>query len=322
MSIRRKRLSYRNYAILTIIFIQAGIAKANITDFSGDMMAIGFGASQNKLSPRLEAANGNTVRFEPNVDSFTKLAFEYDWFAVSFKVNESDSDQTIYGNTDFEDFQFRIYHSPFIIDLFYQSYRSFYIDNSNEVLSTTLPFIVENLESKKYSLAVTYTFNPDFSLNHPYANDKIQTKSGGSWLLQLSYNHNQLDNGSSPIIPSASGVNYQSLQNLTAAKFDSIAFGPGYSYNLILYKFFVNATLILAPSIKSKEFDFVSSKEEDNELDAVNGAIKFGFGWNSKTWKLHAELNADTSTSQLEDESKVELTTLNTNFMLHYRYFF
>ena len=309
--------------MILYLFLSAFSAMASVKDLPTDKLTVGLGFGAPKLTVSLIGPSGNKVELEPNVNNQTIVSLNYGHLGISYGFKQEElTNPEFDGVSSYDDYQFRLYYDNLLIEAFYQKYQGYFIKNSNDVVNGENNIKRPNLESTKHFSSFTYTFDSNnFSLNHPYSIDKLQTQSGGSWLLQANITHTTLKNGNEAIIPSTTTNDYGKLNSLNRHSNILISLGPGYGYNLIFGSFYTNLTVLLLPSLQKFAFSYEdgTSDEKDN-FDFASGAIKIALGWNTQRYKVGLEGLSDNSSARLETKEQIDSLTLKTAFMFHYRF--
>lgn len=298
-------------------------AQASVKDLPNDKLTVGLGFGAPKLNINLIGPSGNKVELEPNVNNQTIVSLNYGHLGISYGFKQEElSNPDFEGVSSYDDYQFRLYYDNFLIEAFYQKYQGYFIKNSSSVVSGSDTIKLPNLESTKHFSSFTYTFDSkNFSLNHPFSIDKLQTKSGGSWLLQANITHTTLENGDQAIIPTASTNDYGKLNSLNRHANILISLGPGYGYNLIFGSFYTNLTVLLLPSLQKFSFSYTDGTSDDKDkFDFASGAIKLALGWNTERYKVGLEVLLDNTSSKLDTKEQIDALTLKSAFMFHYRF--
>lgn len=309
--------------MITFIFLLIFPAFASVKDLPSDRLTLGFGFGMPKLNLSIIGPTGNKAEFEPNVSSQTIIGASYGFFGASYGFKHKEpANPELNSTTSFDDYQFRFFFDELILEAFYQKYTGYFIKNSSAVVGSSSTVELPNLESTKHFLSATYTFDSDnFSLNHPFSTDKIQTKSGGSWLMQANITHTTLDNNDEAIIPSSSSNNYGKMNLLKKQNNFLIAFGPGYGYNFIYGGFYTNLTILLMPTLQKFTLDYTdNTSDKKDKFDLSSGAIKAAMGWNYERYKFGIEVYSDNTSAKLETKEQIDVLTVKVGLMFHYRF--
>lgn len=236
-----------------------------IEDFP-DHFAIWPHTKYRDLAFRLSDKSGNesTVKYSPNNN--LKLGAGFYLFDVSFEFafpvsflpfrNESN-----YGESKATDLQINMLMKSFGLDLYVQKYSGFYKDIKDiDVPSGEAYPLRPDIDTKNLGGSAFYIWNKNkFSLRSAYNYADRQKKSAGSFILYGTVNSFTVKGDSSIISPSmqegyGEGSDFTELKSLT------VGLAPGYSYNLIIKRFFVNGMVAVGPG-----YHWVSVVSENDE---------------------------------------------------------
>lgn len=216
------------------------------------------------------------TRFKPN--SRTSLGVGFYLFElaaeVAFSVPESQQSIDQFGETDVRDFQINAIGKFWGVDAYWQRYKGFYLTNPELPVPLVFPRRAD-IESRNFGLSGFYAFNrKKFSLRSAYNFSERQLQSGGSWMLIGTLNSFRME-GDSVLGGSDPGSRFLTL------RYTTFGLAPGYSYNYIYRKFFINGTLGLGPAHNWTYVQEPTGRETNNITINSYAILRVGLGYNS-----------------------------------------
>jgi hypothetical protein len=153
-----------------------------------------------------------------------------------------------YGKSDVTDIQLGALTRKFIFETYWQKYSGFYYSYPSLSILPTQAFPQRaDIDTRNFGGSFAYVFNnTNFSLRSSYTFNDRQLKSKGSFILGFAFSSFDIRADSALISSNLRSANLES--EIDAARFSSIGLAPGYSYNLVYGKFFLNVTLSLGPA--------------------------------------------------------------------------
>ncbi len=227
--------------------------------------------------------------YKPNRHNDLGLGFNYRALSLNleFNIPVTEKSSKIYGVTHTFDLQTYIYIDKFLIDLYSQFYRGYYLSNTEEALTgnpTSRVLVRPDMKTVDLSLNVQYVLNDrHFSFNAPFFQNEIQKKSAGSPLIGAGvyYMHGKTD---SSFIPTH--INYINFfQDHLFNRFNYLSIGVnlGYAYTCVIKKqFFITGALSGGPGIGYSTINNTQSTYKNDRLGiAWNATAKFAAGWSN-----------------------------------------
>lgn len=222
------------------------------------------------------------------------VSIDFDKISLSFGLGkaEATSDEIHkYGTTTHSALNFSFSAYRFRVESSYRNYHGFYYANSRVYDSLgfdSTGVFLQNPSMNLRSLRVKtiFIFNKKhFSYASAYYNTQRQLKSAGSFLLLNNIYQNLMSTDSS-FIPSPSQSLFGDYAKMNYFKVSGISFGPGYSYNLVLWKtLYANATLTSGLDFQHRTFK-TSLGDEPADYWKIGLASDFriALGLNGKRW--------------------------------------
>jgi len=169
------------------------------------------------------------------------------------------------------DFQFHKYWSRVVVDIYFQQYKGFHIDDENlAVEDATCP----DMKFSQWVISGQYVFNSKkFSYRAAFQQDEKQLKSAGSFLLGYGMYHSKITSDSSFIHDGKRVFNsYQ------------WGFNAGYAYNWVVSRYWlINGSLSVGANLGNQHL----KPFFDDQLDVNISALpRFSAGYNREKWSL------------------------------------
>lgn len=232
--------------------------------------------------------NDQKLEYNPNEVLKVGGGFFYKWLGVAFtvKVPQSDKDIAEKGNTYSFDTQFNLYNKKFILDLYQQYYKGYYINDYEKLFHNWDKEVNgfpkrPDLRTINYGGNFTYIFNnKKFSYRAAFVMNERQIRSAGSFLAGVFFTGTRLS-GDSAIIWRDIADKFNEENPVSWISTQSFGFTVGYTYTLKFSKsFFVNAAINLGPmytfsKIKSTKTNRSDPFEPLSAKFMVRGAIGY-----------------------------------------------
>lgn len=195
---------------------------------------------------------------KPNAIGLGMYVFELG-IEVTFATPIDQKRKEIYGESNTSDLQVNILNKKWGLDLYYQKYQGFYIQDSDIDVPVNVPYPQRpDIATKNIGLTGNYVFNnKKFSFRSAYNFVERQLHSAGSFLLFGTINGFKV-RGDSAILGTLYRNDFGTDAKIREIRSTTLSVAPGYTYSLIHKGFFINATLALGPA-----HNWLSYKTED-----------------------------------------------------------
>ena len=226
----------------------------------------------------------NSISFRPNNAATLGLGFYLFEvvFEVTFAVPLGEQQQKIYGKTDARDFQANILTKSWGVDLYNQKYSGFYKDDARTTIPSGTPYPHRpDIYTRNYGISGFYVLNnKKFSLRSSYNYADRQIRSKGSFIVYGTINAFRAS-ADSAMVSANERVGFGKGSDFEDIRSTTLSIAPGYSYNLVVKKFFLNGTIIAGPA-----HDWVYYKTADNKEKydvSFNGtySLRLAMGYSS-----------------------------------------
>ena len=239
-----------------------------------------------RLSLEDDELTGLYMDYVPNLGTY--LGFGVYMFDigldVSFRLPPSEIENDLYGPSSGTDLQVHMYTRKVGIDLSYQKYKGFYLENPKDfypIWSEGDSFPRKpDMEAKSISLGSVYVFNAKrYSFPSIFTHTESQLRSAGSFILTGQFNHSTLSDPYSIVseVPNNQFNFLDSLNKITSTSFNVL---PGYSYNLVIKRrIYLSLSLSIGLGVESYAYSTQKNTVRDNTIDLAN-VWRLGGGYN------------------------------------------
>jgi len=217
---------------------------------------------------------------KPNALGLGMYVFELG-VEFTFAIPLAQKRKEIYGESKVSDLQLNILNKKWGLDLYYQKYKGFYIDDPDIKIPPNTPFPQRpDIETRNIGLTGNYVFNnKKFSFRSTYNFIERQLLSAGSFLVFSSINGFKA-RGDSAILGDAYRNDFGTDAKIREIKSTTFSIAPGYTYSLIHNGFFINGTLAVGPAHNWLSYESEDgSRKDDIEFTAFVVA-RVGIGYN------------------------------------------
>ncbi|QOI97437.1 MAG: DUF4421 family protein [Flammeovirgaceae bacterium] len=266
--------------------------------------------------------NKRKVEFIPN-NKFTLGAGFYVFdlgFEVTFAIPLAENSKSIYGESTGRDLQLNILSKKWGADIYYQKYNGFYINDSDNPVPKGQPYPQRSdLVTRNFGASGVYIFNHrKFSLRSSFTYAERQLRSKGSWLLYGTINSFKVTADSALLDPAVQDV-VGTGSGFRSLRYTTVSVAPGYSYNLVWRKFFLNATVALGPAHHWINYEEESGPKRDDISINSTGIARFAVGYNSNRFFGGFGFSAQTRIVKFE-EVRVSNSTNLFKLLVGYRF--
>ncbi|MDH6355511.1 hypothetical protein M2132_001856 [Dysgonomonas sp. PH5-45] len=202
------------------------------------------------------------------------------------------------GKTKSIDFQYHYYGRKFIFDIFYQDYKGFYDEVSDEKY-----VLYPDLHLKQISVHAQYVFNHrKFSYRAAFNQSEIQRISAGSFQAGGGINYSYINSDSTLI-----------FENNPKRRILQVGISGGYAYNWVFGKgFYLSGGITVGANFGSDNI-----KHSFRKIEVSPTAFpRVSAGYNARSWSLRFSFLGNMISFQ--DIDKKEVNQLNGSFMMSY----
>ncbi|MBS1542276.1 MAG: DUF4421 family protein [Bacteroidetes bacterium] len=199
---------------------------------------------------------------------------------MAVPVDEKKND--LYGTTKASDLQLNILSKRWGADVFYQRYQGFYLSNPDIPLPLSGAYPQRpDVKTQNLGVSGVYIFNHGkFSLRSSYTFADRQLRSAGSFIVSGAFNSFSLT-ADSALLNSHYAQKISLVQPFQSVDYQTLSLAPGYSYNFVIKKFFINGTLALGPAVQWLQYNDLSFVE--HRTTTVNTFVdtRFSVGYSN-----------------------------------------
>jgi hypothetical protein len=263
---------------------------------------------------------GDRLTFKPN--NTAGLGFGVYIFEVgvelTFAVPINAERESLFGKTKATDLQLNLLGKSWGLDLFYQNYKGFYVDDPNGKIVSGASYPQRpDLRTNNFGINGIYFFNKRFSLRSAYNFSERQRKSAGSFSLTGTLNFFGVEGDSSlyskkyePVFGAGTAFSQMDMNTFSVS--------PGYSYTLVVKNFFINASLSLGPAYHWVNYQVGGKELSASSLNSFFEA-RAGIGYNGKRFFCGVNFVNQTRTIKFET---IQFANSSTTFKLLFGYRF
>ncbi len=262
------------------------------------------------------------LTFKPN-SSFS-LGLSLNIFEIGVEASMSIpinvKNQERFGFSTVRDLQINTISKRWLLDAYHQKYSGFYSSNSNIALPNNQPYPHrDDLQTRNFGLSFSYIFNADkFSLKSAYAFTEQQLSSRGSLLFSYIISSFNLS-ADSALIPKEERSTFGKGSSAYDMRFTSLGIGPGYSYNLVYKKFFLNLTLSIGPAHYWIRYAEEGGAVRNDIRISTFQSARTGIGYNGDHFYGGISVSSQSRDVKFE-ELKFSNTISTFRFVLGYRF--
>ncbi|MCB0409067.1 MAG: DUF4421 family protein [Flavobacteriales bacterium] len=302
------------------------------TDYSNQLLLkLGTVIKANKLE--IENTNSNQVaKFSPVGRTSLGVAFNYKWLGlgVAFGLPSASDSKYKYGETKRLDAQLNIYSKKFGIDVIFQNYNGYYLENPKALAIWDKDYFPQLPKMQSASLGVGgyYFFNnKKFSYKAAYVRNVVQNKSAGSFLLggYYSLDYAGFEEGAynqdtiTSFIPKELPLELRDSFDIKAFASSTYGLSFGYTYTLVMKRWFINISL--APGFGAKNLRLFNSKGENLSKSGTVSRItlRTALGYNGDKFQIGFTLYSRTANITFENYDIIPSTS-NARFFVAKRF--
>ncbi len=213
--------------------------------------------------------NGDEIEYRPNTPMGIGIGATYKNISLSGGYGFNFMRDKEKGKTKSIDFQYHHYARKFVIDFFFQNYKGFYTEDSDEEYT-----LYPDIKLIQYGTFAQYIFNGNkFSYQAAYNQNEKQLKSAGSFLLGGGIYYNKAASDSTLVF-----INSRRLNNF------QFGVSGGYAYTWVPNKrIFVSGSISVGVNVGTEGIRRVGKEKFKIYPTAFP---RFSMGYNHDTWSI------------------------------------
>lgn len=243
--------------------------------------------SKKYTSLLLESANdARALHFRPNTPVNIGVGATYRVLSLNLGLslqwlNPNASER---GNTRFLDLQSHIYAPKWVIDLYGQFYKGYYVAPKGYASSAPEKYYLRpDLRVNMIGVSAYRLLNGErFSYRAAFLQNEWQTKSAGSFLFGGEFYTGSI-NADSAIVPVNLEADY-SQRGVYRNNFTEFGPGIGYAYTFVIDKHFFVTASVTATADVSFVKEFTINGSENRTSVTPNASLRGVIGYNSEKW--------------------------------------
>jgi hypothetical protein len=270
------------------------------------------------INPRIENKNYK-LTLTPNVRGQAGLSFGLKKITLfaGFQIPGTEANINTFGKTSYADFSFGYFKGRYGAEIYYRNYDGLYTNAIDSLPRTIRP----DARLTNFGVSFYLTFNRKFSYRSAIAQQELQTKSSGTFVIMANANYRALSADSS-IIPKAvdTQAHFKELQGLLDMRFYAINIRPGYAHNFVAKQglWFFSPSAFAGIGIGNYEFRGSSGIKRSNSIDfSVQGKLSAGYNSKLVFWNIY--MVYDQGANFFASTSLVSLQTASIGFNIGYR---
>lgn len=261
------------------------------------------------------------LNYVPNGNNSLGFGFNYKWigFSLGFKMVD-ENDKSVYGETGYFDFQTSFILRKGFINVYFQEYKGFYLENSAAMIddwpSANEYLIRPDIGVFSSGIDYTHIVKPEkFSYIAAFSQTEVQRKSAGSVILGGSVNYHRISADSS-FIPDKliyeDAFNEDQVKGVrgitTNARF-------GYAHTLVaLERFFISLSLDAGIAyVYSTRTEADGKQKHSFQVNPI-ASFKMAAGYNHNKWYFGltaASFYHENKTSGVENVMRISYGFVN-----------
>ncbi len=220
-----------------------------------------------------------SITYYPNFKLAGGMGVSYWVFGLSAQmaITGTAKPDSRYGRTKFFDLQLHYYFRKLGVDIFYQNYRGYYLENPKQYNSwvyqngtpVSLSYkrsdpgtVRSDLRIATVGFNVFYVFSDNYSLDAAFKQTERQNRSGGSFLLMLSGMNSRVS-ASTSLLPLTQEWLYGIYHGFKGGNFTSLGIAPGYSYTFLIgTNYFITPVIFVGAGVMTDSLRLHRTPEE------------------------------------------------------------
>lgn len=285
------RLAPRVIFVTTLAMVITMVLTTRSSDAADSMPPFKVGISNQQVATGFEImfkeGDLHKLKYRPAQSLYFGVILGYKWLGGTLSFASPAEDQIVEkeGKSEYADYRLSYYVRRFGIELNYNRFKGYLLENSSELSDATLAgetyFKLPDLETVGFGGSFIYILDPDrFSLPAAYDQSEIQRRSGGTLLLVTSFRRQVLKNPDA-IIPDELQDNYGEDRLFEQGTFNNLGMALGYAFNWVPSSFFFAPLIALGPSYQKATYQLADGKSRTYEAASANLHLRLSLGWNS-----------------------------------------
>ncbi len=235
--------------------------------------------------------DGYELNYVPNGNNSLGFGLNYKWIGFSFGFKMVDeNDKSIYGETGYFDFQTNFILRKGFINVYFQEYKGFYLENSASMIrdwpSGETYLIRPDIGVFSSGIDYTHIVKPEkFSYIASFSQTEVQRKSAGSVIMGGSMNYHRISADSSFIPQNLIYDDAFNQNQVTGVRGITTNARFGYAHTLVaLERFFLSLSLDVGLAYVYSTFNESGGKQKHSFQVNPIASFKMAAGYNYDQW--------------------------------------
>ena len=270
-----------------------------------------------KLIDREQKTN---IRYRPDRQINLGIGVAYKWFAIDLAFNVGLREDSGL-ESDFFDFQGRIFSRKQYFEATYQYYFGYQIDGFKNITNPIPPGASTrpDIRTVKVGLHYLYALNyGKFSLKAPFVSNEIQLKSAGSVITGAHFSQYVMSAGASVIPPSASG-DFNPELRMNDLNVSTLGVYLGYMYSFVWRRYFVTVSFIPSLHLNGGDYDTGQRKRLPTTVSLGYRTMN-AIGYNSRRFFGGLQSSYNLVAVKIATKSSTSIRHGNVKFFVGYRF--
>lgn len=264
------------------------------------------------------------LSYRPNIQNrlMTSLSYNGLGLAVTTTTPGMQNDPKIYGSSSSNDLILRFFGVKVSAEIFYQQNKSYYLENTHEVIPGHVDGQPMNLRpdmnSSYLGANLTYNLNEErFSMSGAFDYTRKQVRSGGAWLLLGSVSRENFQ-ASDSFVPTSEQAGYGNFNAVRSIDLYGITAGAGGAYNYVYKNFNLAGLFGIAVGSQYSNFKLSGGSTSGTQMK-TKGFAKFSIGYNGESFMMGIFSNMHNSSTSVTN-ADINITSLDTNIFVGYKF--
>ena len=264
-----------------------------IKDLSDRLSIRVYGISKFNKFEINDTESKSKVKYAPNSNLNFGIGISYKWFGLGVAINIPiiNNDDNKFGKTTRFDAQTNIFTRNLAIDVYYQYYKGFYIENPGSYLNDWKPADPHpqrpDITTTSLGGSCLYAFNyKKYSAKAAFVQTEMQKRSAGSFLLGGYFSWFDVL-GDSSFIPFELKDYFDSTRHFNKVSVFGIGVAGGYSHTFVIWKkLYISLTLVPGIAIQTYDVKYKNGISENSSGAFFSGRLtgRFALVYNSEKW--------------------------------------
>jgi len=249
------------------------------------------------LSMSINSQPIEPVWLDPN--RIWSMGMGVDWrsLSASFAVRTPAqvNDVSLFGETDYFDFQLQLYRKQWNVDSFFQSYQGFFLrDLSIGCVRGAACSLRPELRIQHAGILLHYIIDPHWSMQAAFSPPAQPILSAGSWFVSAGFDRLKLSNNSSLVDGLEPRIN--------GGRFSIASIAPGYGYTWVKQKWAMSSALYMGGGLMAASY-YNTQETDTTNIErklALKAGAKLALAYGGNTRQAGVRYFTDTTVTRIK----------------------